>query len=171
VWLGVEAVRAVVQALDGRGPETALTPTVAAELGVPLGAGIDVATRITDAVYSQSPAGLGTLAPHVVAAAEADDAVALGLVEDAVGHLTGTAEAAVGDEDPEVIVLGGSLLIGARSIGDGVRARLSERWPRSAMVEAASGEAGAVSLAIRAYGGTVTPRMLERLRVASAGSA
>ncbi len=164
VWLGIEAVRAALLALDGRGPDTRLTRVVTTALDVPSDAGVDVATRITDVVYSGAPARLGQLAPQVVAVAESGDAVALGLVEAAGSHLAGTAEAAAGDEVPEVAVLGGSVLVQARPISERVRTQLLARWPEVSIVDAATGEAGAVALAIRQEGGGVTPEVLARLR-------
>lgn len=164
VWLGVEAVRAALLALDGRGPETSLRDMVTAALEVPVVRGSDIPTRITDVVYSQAPARLGRLAPAVVAAAEAGDAVARGLVATAGRHLVETATAAAGDEQPTVVVLGGSVLLGARPIGRRVRRDLQARWPTAAVVESASGETGAVALAIRQQGGHVTPALLARLR-------
>lgn len=164
VWLGIEGVRAALLALDGRGPQTSLTKEVASELGVPTDRAIDVATRITDVAYSQAPAQLGRLAPRVVSVAEAGDAVAKDLVETAAGQLSEIALAAAGEERPEVVVLGGSILTRAQPIGERVRARLLERWPGVALESSASGEAGAVVLALRAGGVVVTAAVLEQLR-------
>jgi N-acetylglucosamine kinase-like BadF-type ATPase len=163
VWLGIEGVRAALLALDGRGPRTSLTEAVTSALAVPTDAGVDAATRITDAVYGQPPARLGRLAPRVVAAAEAGDAVALDLVETAAGQLTEIALTAAGEEHPEVIVLGGSVLNRARPIGERVRTNLLARWPDATLERSASGEAGAVALALREAGSAVTPEVLERL--------
>lgn len=165
VWLGVEGVRAVLLALDGRGPKTSLVEPVASVLGVPTAAGVDVPTRITDEVYSGSPAKLGRLAPEVVRQAEAGDEVALVLVERAAQQLAETAFAAAGDEQPPVVVLGGSVLTRAAPIGDPVRAMLGARWPDAPVVETGSGEAGAVTLAIHQHTGTpVSQALLHRLR-------
>jgi len=164
VWLGIEGVRAALLDLDGRGPRTSLTEAVTSALAVPTDAGVDVATRITDVVYSQPPARLGQLAPRVVVAAETGDDVALELVETAAGQLTEIALTVAGDERPEVVVLGGSVLNQARPIGERVRNDLLARWPDAVLERSASGEAGAVALALREAGGTVTPAVLERLR-------
>jgi hypothetical protein len=94
--------------------------------------------------------------------------VALDLVETAARQLTEMALAAAGDERPEVIVLGGSILTRAQPIGERVRTRLLERWPGVALHSSASGEAGAVALALRAGGVVVTAAVLERLRSGSA---
>ena len=163
VWLGVEGVRAALLALDGRGPATVLSQQVPVPLGVEKAA--DVATAITDAVYSQAPAQLGRLAPLVVAAAEGGDAVASSLIDAAADQLVGTAEAAAVDEDPAVVVLAGSLLIRVPAVGGAVRERLASRWPSAAMAEAASAEAGATALAIADHMGVpVTAPVLDALR-------
>jgi N-acetylglucosamine kinase-like BadF-type ATPase len=171
VWLGIEGVRAALLALDGRGPRTSLTELVANELDVPTDHGVDVPTRITDVVYSQAPARLGRLAPLVVSAAEDGDAVALGLVETAAGQLTEIAFTAADKERPGVIVLGGSVLTRARPIAERVRTRLLEHWPDAVLERTASGEAGAVALALRAAGVAVTEAVLERLRSGSTPAA
>jgi N-acetylglucosamine kinase-like BadF-type ATPase len=162
VWLGVEGVRATLLALDERGPATALSQAIPAAFEIDEA---DLATAITDTVYSRSPAELGQLAPLVLGAAEAGDAVAVSLVEAAVEHLAGTAMAAAGDERPEVVVLAGSLLTRVPAIGQRVRARLTLAWPRASFVESVSGEAGATALAIRWHTGKpVSTSVLRALR-------
>ncbi|MEX1334880.1 MAG: BadF/BadG/BcrA/BcrD ATPase family protein [Candidatus Limnocylindrales bacterium] len=147
VWLGIEGVRAALLALDGRGPETELRASIASALEVTARA--DVATAMTDVVYAGSPAALGRLAPLVVSAAGGGDEVAGSLLEAAVSHLVGTGLAAAGDEDPEVVVLAGSLLAHVPSLGGRVRSEMALRWPSARIAESASGEAGATALAIR----------------------
>ena len=164
VWLGVEGVRAALLALDRRGPSTALAEVIPVALGVKLGPGLDVATRVTDAVYGQAPALLGRLAPLVVAEAGRGDHVALALVASASGHLLETAIAAAGDEEPVVVVLGGSMLNGAQAISERVRTGMHEHWPDAEVVRTGSGEAGAVALAIRTAGMEVTRTVLRHLR-------
>lgn len=164
VWIGIEGVRAVLLALDGRGPATSLSGGIRVALGVDPGAA-DPATVITDAIYARSPAALGRLAPLVVDGAEAGDRVSRSIVDAAAGHLVGTAAAAAGDEDPAVVVIAGSLLTRSRQVGDLVRASLTERWPRATVVESVSGEAGATALAIGwATGTPVSALVLESLR-------
>ena len=162
VWLGIEGVRAALLALDGRGPATVLAETVPGSLEVTRP---DVATAITDAVYSGSPAALGRLAPLVVDAAESGDQVATSLLGAATEHLIGTALAAADDQSPAVVVLAGSLLTRVPAIGQPVRDRLADRWPSAALAESVSGEAGAAALAIRWHtGAPVSTSVLEALR-------
>ena len=72
------------------------------------------------------------------------------------------------DEDGVIftspIVLGGSVLTRARPIAERVRTRLLEQWPDAVLERTASGEAGAVALALRTAGVAVTAAVLERLR-------
>ena len=167
VWLGVESVRAALLDLDALGPRTRLTDMVRAELEIAEDEA-DIATRITDVVYGASPASLGRLAPQVVEIAQAGDPVATTLVDSAARHLAATAVAAAGKEQPAVVVLGGSVLLGARPISEQVRATLRERWPAATFAEASSGEAGAAALAIRLGDGTVSEAVLDRLRAGTA---
>lgn len=163
VWLGVEGVRAALLALDGRGPATVMSRQVPVALGLEHAA--DVATAITDAVYSRSPAELGRLAPLVVKAAEGQDAVARSLVESAAEQLVGTAVAAAAGEDPAIVVLAGSLLIRVPAVGGAVRERLARRWPEATIAEVVSAEAGATALAIAGHTGTpVSESALASLR-------
>ena len=163
VWLGVEGVRAVVLALDGRGPHTTLCEAIPQALGV--AAGSDTATRVTDAVYGDAPAALGALAPVVVLAAGNGDAVAEGLLQRAADHLSEIAVAAAGTDAPTAIVLAGSLLTRVPALVERVSGELLTRWPEATLSSAASGEAGAAALAIRwATGAPVTPSVLDSLR-------
>ncbi|HZE30026.1 MAG TPA: BadF/BadG/BcrA/BcrD ATPase family protein [Actinoallomurus sp.] len=118
VWIGREAVRAVMRAYDGRGRATVLAETVprallgeaasgplladldpgiAAPGGAPTAdrewSGTDLAQAIIKKVYAEQPAAIGGVAPLVSAAAETGDQVALGIIEGAVRHLLEDADA------------------------------------------------------------------------------
>ncbi|GAA5127522.1 N-acetylglucosamine kinase [Pseudonocardia adelaidensis] len=131
VWLGREAVRAALAALDGRGAPTALLPAVtAALLGAPLhpGAGRRGAERVVAAVHREPPIALARLAPQVSAAATAGDAVAVGIVARAADALVAAVAAVRGDARTP-IVLAGSVVGGPTPVGDRTRSALEERWP------------------------------------------
>lgn len=165
VWLGVEAVRAVLMALDGRGPSTTLQAPILDALGVREDHAGTVASQIVSATYGRPPAQLGALAPVVVEASGHGDAVARRLTAGAADHLTALAIAVAGDEAPATIVLGGALLTQAAPIKDVVRERIAARWPGLPVVQAASGEAGAVALAISAdRGAPINDATLGRLQ-------
>lgn len=116
VWLGREALRAVLRALDGRGPATRLTgpvtealretgkdddpealrdagknddPEALRDAGKNEGAGDPEAhaQALIRIAYRRTPASLGLLAPLVGAAAARGDGPARGIVEAAAEHL------------------------------------------------------------------------------------
>ena len=117
VWLGVEGIRAVLMALDGRGPETALREPLRKALDIGTAEGATLAAQMVIATYGRPPARLGRLAPAVIEAADAGDEVAGRLVETAADHLARLAEALDGGEAVPAIVLAGSLLTQAAQIG------------------------------------------------------
>ncbi|HHC08712.1 MAG TPA: hypothetical protein ENK55_08335, partial [Actinobacteria bacterium] len=84
VWLGIRGVRAVLHALDGRGPATSLTTAFVEAIGIDADADPEALARaLVDHVYAHPPADLGRLARPVVDACAAGDAVASELVRDA----------------------------------------------------------------------------------------
>jgi N-acetylglucosamine kinase-like BadF-type ATPase len=109
-WLGLQAVKALLRAADGRGDPTALAAMVEHEWKIPANRPDSLAQR----VYSLL-AGLGTggnkaqleesqenykrtlagLAPLVERAAATGDEVAAAILDEATGHLAGAATAAL----------------------------------------------------------------------------
>ena len=138
VWIGREAVRAVMRAYDGRGRATvlaetvprallgeaaepllaALPPGITAPTGAPVAgrtwSGSDLPQAIIREVYAAQPAAIGRIAPLVSAAAEAGDPVAAGIVDEAVSHLLESADAVRPALD--------DLLVGRRTTGQVVGA-------------------------------------------------
>jgi len=188
VWIGREAVRAVLRAYDGRGDPTMLTESVPrAMLGAAadhLLTGIDVTAlpagrdtpfaagpsavssswalpqAILKEVYGAPPADLGRLAPLVGSAAEAGDAVAGRIVEEAARWLLGDVDAVRPtvaelprgpDEDagPGLVVAGSLLHQGP--VADAVRAGLRSRFGIDP-APARDGALGAARLALRRLG-------------------
>jgi N-acetylglucosamine kinase-like BadF-type ATPase len=165
VWIGREAVRAVLRAHDGRGPATALADSVPrAMLGAdaePLTAehgGPDLPQAIIKAVYGEPPSALGRMAPLVSAAAEAGDAVARGIVDEAAQRLLEDVDAIrpaladlLGDRaGTHGLVVAGSLLERG-PVADAVRGGLLERFGAEPAA-AGDGAVGAARLAIRRLG-------------------
>lgn len=142
VWLGREAVSAVLAALDGRASETALTDPVLAAL--------DEATTAQDVVrtvYAGAPAHLGTLAPLVTDQAAQGDRAATDIVTRGVAGLLASFDAVCRDLAAPT-VLGGALLTTPGVVSDGVREGLAARGV--ADVRTAPDAAwGAVRLALR----------------------
>jgi N-acetylglucosamine kinase-like BadF-type ATPase len=131
-WLGREAVRAALAALDGRGAPTALLPAVTgALLGAPLppDAGRPGAERVVAAVHGEPPIALARLAPLVSAAANAGDGVAAGIVARAADALVAAVAAVRAGTDRTPIVLAGSVVAGATPVADRTRTAVEERWP------------------------------------------
>jgi N-acetylglucosamine kinase-like BadF-type ATPase len=107
-WIGREGIRAVLRARDGRGPETRLERPAAKHFG-----GLeDLGDRLHS---SDRPVNtIARFAPAVLTAAEADDAVAVSIIEDAVAELVALIAAgcrlAAPHADPVPVALGGRLV-------------------------------------------------------------
>jgi glucosamine kinase len=167
VWLGREALRAVLCGLDGRGPATLLTGPVTAALDAVAHPDPDEhAQALVRVAYRRPPASLGLLAPLVNTAAGAGDEAALRIVEMAAAHLLHSLSAVsrrVELPDRPAIVLGGSVLLHAGPVADRVRGGIRERF-RVAPSEARDGAAGAAVLAIAGLtGGPVDDAVHARL--------
>ncbi|GIJ43550.1 N-acetylglucosamine kinase [Virgisporangium aliadipatigenens] len=176
VWLGVRALRAVLAALDGRGEPTALVAPACVLLGIPpqswaglparSWAGPDereaLAQAVLAAAFAQPPAALGRLAPHVSAAADDGDPVAVRLCAEARDRLLHSLDT-VGPRVGRPVVLGGSVLLRDGPIAREIRAAVAERYevrPRTA----SDGAGGAAALALaRLTGTTVDPTVHRRL--------
>ncbi|WP_432840543.1 N-acetylglucosamine kinase [Dactylosporangium sp. CA-092794] len=174
VWLGREALRAVLRALDGRGPQTALVAAVSRVLGTaaaeesvltdtPMLGGVAASGPVLSAaddpderaqallriVYGRPPAALGRLAPVVNDLAARGDPVALALAREAAGHLLHAlhtvARGGVPGGGP--VVVAGSVLLSPGLVRDLVCAGIQERFGM-APIEARDGAAGAAWLAL-----------------------
>ncbi|MFI8823209.1 N-acetylglucosamine kinase [Streptomyces sp. NPDC053431] len=137
-WLGREALRAVLCALDGRGPATALAGPVEALCG---GLGKE---RVVRYAYGAPPVRLADLSPLVVAAAGAGDEVAAGLLDRAAAELASTVRA-LSPRPGEPLVVTGGLLAPDGPLLSRLSARVAELGLAPAAVP--DGLGGAVSLA------------------------
>ncbi|MDJ0497496.1 MAG: BadF/BadG/BcrA/BcrD ATPase family protein [Acidimicrobiia bacterium] len=168
VWLGIEAIRASLRAIDGTGPTTALITPICQQLHIDSNDIESLPRRIVAAAHSQPPAQLGQLAPAVIDAHESHDPIATTLVETAARHLTATAKAAASDTPPPKVVLAGSLLTRALPIRALVQSDLAKQWPSTHITETRSGEAGAAAIAIAvSQNEPITDATLDRLRGAN----
>jgi glucosamine kinase len=161
-WIGHRVARAVVAALDGRAPATALTPLVLDRLGID---GADERrrsplSRLTEAVYGMRPVQLAQLAPLAFAL---DDDVATGIVEDAARALAGTLAAVVDDRTDGPLVLGGSVLLHQAVVATAVEAAFRRRGGTGDVVRVADGVVGAAVLALRRSGVVVSPAVFDRV--------
>ena len=142
-WIARRALHAVLASLDGRGPHTELTTVLCAELEVR-----PVVSEVVAAAMDGPPPGLARLTPHVLRAAEAGDAVASGIVRQAVEHLAHTAMAA-GPQEGQPLVLAGGLISRGGPLSAQVIAALRSRGREHVVpVESSLGPArGAAKLA------------------------
>jgi len=99
-WLGLQAMQAVLLALDGLGPATSLLGQLEAQLDA-RGLGI------IDAMAGAAPRDYGALAPLVLDCAQRGDAVALGIVEDGATYLSDMAHKLLDDGGAALCMLGG----------------------------------------------------------------
>ncbi|MFF7157184.1 BadF/BadG/BcrA/BcrD ATPase family protein [Streptomyces sp. NPDC008139] len=164
-WLGGRAVRAALEALDGRGPWTSLVARVAAhylppgtyerlggtgrldgaERPLPDGeARADLSEAIVTSAYEQTPARLAQLSRQAVEAADEGDAVALRLLDGAADLLVATVRA-LEPRPGEPLVLTGGLLGPGGPLLDRVVARLDGLALR--VFPVANGGVGAAALA------------------------
>jgi N-acetylglucosamine kinase-like BadF-type ATPase len=90
-WLGAQALGAAIRAHEGRGPRTSLEELVPARFGM------DAAIEVTMAMYRGEIAErrMDELAPDVVAAARAGDAVATRILETLADEAASWAAAAI----------------------------------------------------------------------------
>ncbi|MDR1799342.1 MAG: hypothetical protein LBR19_05605 [Bifidobacteriaceae bacterium] len=154
-WLALEGVRAVLWAEDGRGPRTALREALLPALGIshPL----QILDGTGEGRWDRT--AIAALAPLVVAAAEAEDAVAAGLVDQAGEHLAAdigaVARALELGQAPggfEVALVGG--LLRAAAIRQALTAAVARDFPRARLVQPQLAPvAGAVLLALAQLAG------------------
>jgi glucosamine kinase len=154
-WLGREAVRAALAALDGRGPQTSLVGSIVWEL---LGETVQgrehsrLKERLVQAVVSQPPVELARFAPLVSQAAAEGDSVAQSVVRDAARVLVASACAVRKQDERTPIVLAGSVLASPGPVAKAVSDELGRRFGTTPVV-AADGAAGAAWLALIGLGG------------------
>lgn len=84
-WMGLEAVKAVLLASDGLGPETSLTQLLGNFLHAE-------GVMIVDKMANAKSRDYARLAVFVLNAAEQDDAVALSIVQEGAAYITAVAE-------------------------------------------------------------------------------
>jgi len=154
-WLGREAVRAALAALDGRGPRTALTEPVAAALDAE-----PTLKSLVPAVYAGAPIRLAALAPLVSEAAAAGDPVAAGIAATAAEALLATAGALEPGRYRRA-VLAGSVLLSPGPVAAAVRAGLRERFGLDVR-DAGHGAGGAAALALYRHTGTPVAEEVHR---------
>jgi N-acetylglucosamine kinase-like BadF-type ATPase len=149
-WIGHRVARAVVSALDGQGPPTALTTLVLSALEItdePPGSAL---RQVVSALYARRPVQLSEFAPLAFAAA-GEDPVAREILLEAAAAL---ADLLATVQEPGLtgpVVLGGSVLVrGFLSGPSEWQDRL--QLPEGEVVLASDGVVGAAVLALREAG-------------------
>lgn len=159
-WLGLRALRAALADLEGSGGPTALTPLVAAQLGValpvrPAGGlpGSDRTVRdLVAAAYRRPPIALSELAPLVSRAAGDGDPVADVIAGRAAEALLDEAGVLLRDAPwARSAVVAGSVLVTPGPVRERVRRGLAERFGLE-VGDGRDGAAGAAWLATRRLG-------------------
>lgn len=160
-WIGHRVVRAAVADIEDRGPATALTGLVLAEVDdetVPVeGARRPEIWKVMRRVYGRRPVECAEFAPLAIRAAAAGDPVARDILDVAIAGLLTSCGSLIADDD-RPIVLAGGLLYDGSPLSDGVRARYPGRCLR-----AHDGTAGAALLALRAIGAPADANTLTRI--------
>lgn len=162
-WLGRELARAAAADLDGRGPATAVTPAVLAELGVERIAGAESGRaielqRMVTAVYRLRPVEIARLAPL----AFVDDPVAHEIVERAIACMSRTLAAVLRHDRPGPLVLGGSVLARQPRMAQALAASAGPTV--TGTITVTDGTIGAAVMTLRAHGITVDEALARHLR-------
>ena len=160
-WIGHRVVRAAAADIEGRGPATALTALVLAQVDDESTPDEDVRRpeiwKVMRRVYGRRPVECADFAPLAFGAATAGDAIASEILDGALAGLLTSCGALIGDDD-HPIVLAGGLLYDGSPLSDGLRARYPGRCLR-----ASDGTAGAALLALRGIGAPADTDTLARI--------
>ena len=154
-WIGHRVARAVIAALDGQGPPTALTDRVLPALGLELprsaGDRPRVAAQFVSTVYASPPVRLADLAPLAFRAYE--DPVARDIVVAASAALAKLLSVVQVAELAGPVVGGGSVLVqGLLGAPDDLRSLLVPLVVDAAVIPVGDGVVGAAVLALRGAG-------------------
>lgn len=114
-WIGHRVAQAVAAALDGSGPDTALTELVLADIGVALGdfgwpSRRMMVRDLVTVLYSWRPVQLSRLAPLAFAAAGDDDQIAVAILREAAASLAGLVDTLRVTDIPGPVIAGGGVL-------------------------------------------------------------
>lgn len=168
-WLGLQALRAVIRASDGRGPESTLAGMVTARTGLTEPRAIINALAAGRLERNQ----VAALAPEVLAAAEAGDAAACDIVARGAGELAAMAAAVwrkleFGTGDGAALAGTGSVLEKSDVYRRACREALTTVLPGIPLADPhLPAVAGAVVLALQIAGVTVERPLLARLEIAA----
>jgi N-acetylglucosamine kinase-like BadF-type ATPase len=164
-WIGHRVARAVVAFLDGRGPETSLTPALLSAVGLTATGErahgrARVLLDLIDALYAMPPVELSRFAPLAFQAR--GDAVSDGILRAAAARLVDTLAAIRPEHADGPVVLGGSIL-GAMPGGNPVAQALASALEGAELIQARDGVVGAAVLGLTRAGVAVDAPMQDRI--------
>lgn len=168
-WLGLQALRAVVRAADGRGVESSLTAAVAARTG--LSEPRPIIQALSGGALTRE--AVAALAPDVLAAAESGDRVAEDIVARGAEELAAMVAAVwraldLTNERDAALAGTGSVLEKGLVYRRACAAALARVLPGVVLAEPhLPAVAGAVLLALQVAGVTIEGSVMARLRVAA----
>jgi N-acetylglucosamine kinase-like BadF-type ATPase len=163
-WLGHQAAIAIVAALEGRGPKTALTKAILDTFNIPLSDerafdGRRMPLRLLiDAIYSMAPIELAKFAPLVIA--NRDDAVAAGLLAQSERYLLADFQQVFSADMTGPVVLGGSIAAHLGGLPSAIAQVMRAAGHEPDIRLSGDGSVGAVVLALRHQGVSVDEAML-----------
>ncbi len=171
-WLGQHAAIAVTAALEGRGPETALTKAVLDTLGIPLTDDSAFDNRpaplrhFIDAIYKMRPIELAKFAPAVIA--NRMDPVAAALLARSEQYLLDDFRLVFDPQLRGPVILGGSVAAHLAGLPGAVAEVLREAGHEPDIRLAGDPSVGAAVLALRHQGVVVDEAMLKRIAASMA---
>jgi glucosamine kinase len=171
-WLGHHAAIAVTAALEGRGPETALTKAVLDLLGIPHTGdrafdGRPMPLRLLiDAIYKMRPIELAKFAPLVIASPT--DAVAAALLAQSRAFLLKDFQHIYDPTMPGPVVLGGSVATNLGGLPEAVAEVVRAAGHDPDVRLTGDPSVGAAVLALRHEGVAVDETMLTRIAASMA---
>lgn len=174
-WLGHHAAIAVTAALEGRGPETALTKAVLESLDIEMSDELNVDSRVMplryfiDAVYAMRPIELAKFAPLVIA--NAADPVAADLLAQARQYLLADFKHIYDPAMPGPVVLGGSVAANLSGLPAAISEVVRAAGREPEIHVAGDPSIGAAVLALRHEGVSVDDAMLQRIASSMAARA
>ncbi len=163
-WLGHQAAIAVTAALEGRGPETALTKAILDTLKIPLTGEPAVdgrpmpLRRLVDAVYSMRPIELANFARLVIA--NRNDEVAARLLAQSERYLLADFEQVFDPAMSGPVVLGGSIAAHLSGLPPAIAEVMRAAGQEADIRLSGDGSVGAAVLALRHYGVAVDEAMV-----------
>lgn len=163
-WLGHQAAMAVAAALEGRGPQTALTQAILGALDISTTNTLVVDGRPTtlrlliDATYAMRPIELAKFAPLVIANSE--DTVASALLAQSEHYLLADFQQIYSADMPGPVVLGGGIIEHLKGLPSAIAEVVRAAGHEPDIRLAGDGSVGAAVLALRHQGVDVDETML-----------